>query len=205
MSPQRSTRSFVPRLDRRTLLGLGLGCLAALLVLTLTRPEPGTEVLVAAHDIPAGTPLEDTAVETRSLPDAAGMVARAAVPDLGDLMLTAPVAAGEPLLRSQVVPAELRSNPNLFALAVAETHAVLGHVVAGDRLDLFVTHPGNGVTPATTELLAENIFVIEARPGENALAANPTVELLVAVDDDLAHRLAAAVRGGEIDIVKRSQ
>ena len=47
----------IPRPDTRTLIGIGLAAVAALLVLWLTRPTPTIPVLVAGSDLPAATPI----------------------------------------------------------------------------------------------------------------------------------------------------
>ncbi len=195
-------RAVALRMDRRTVAAAVLAAVAALLVLVLTRPAPTTPVLVAASDLAAGVPLDGAAVSVRHMSSADGLVSGDGLGDLAGWTLAAPLQAGEPLLPSMLRAPEQTSDPNLFAVAVDEQHAVLGRLAAGDRIDIFVTWPGNGLGPAVTELLATDVYVVEARQDANGLAGTRDVDILVAVDDDLAFTLAGAVRSGELDLMK---
>jgi hypothetical protein len=190
------------RLDRRTLVGVAGAAIAALLVLLLTRPGPTVSILVAADDIPAGLPLEDAGVATRMVTSAEGLVAGDALGDLSDWTLAVPLGAGEPLLPSLLRPPERQAAQNVMALALEESHAALGRVDSGDLVDLYVTWPPTVDEPSRTELLAASVYVVEARPGGSGLGGRPELALLLAVDDTLAAKLAAALRGGEIDLVR---
>lgn len=190
------------RLDRRTLVGLAAAATAALLVLLLTRPGPAVPVLVAADDIPAGLPLGEAGLETRMVRSAEGLVAGDALGDLSDWTLSVPLRAGEPLLPSLLRPPERQAAPDVMALALEESHAALGRIGSGDLVDLYVTWPPTVDQPPRTELLAAAVYVVEAQPGGSGLGGTPELALLVAVDDTLAGKLTAALRGGEIDLVR---
>lgn len=191
------------RLDRRTLLGVGLAALAAVLVLTVTRPDPRHPVLVAESDLRPGVPLAEQDVGVREVASPDGLVAGNELGELGEWTLAHPLAAGEPLVPSLLAPPQLQTAPNLFALAVEQTHAVLGRLSAGDHIDIYVTWPATGGEPARTELLASDVYVTEARLADQSLGGRSQVELLLAVDDSLAAGLASAVRTGELDLVRR--
>ncbi|MDP8958961.1 MAG: RcpC/CpaB family pilus assembly protein [Actinomycetota bacterium] len=190
------------RLDRRTAMGLAAAALAAFLVLVLTRPTPMVPVLVAGADLPTGVPLGEMAIEVRRLPSAEGLVEGASVGELADWTLVTPLAAGEPLVPSLLRPPARGAAPDLMSIAVEESHAALGEVGAGDRVDVWVTWPAGAQDRARTELLAEGVNVVEARQAGAGLGGGAQVEILLAVDDRLAGRLAAALRGGELDLVK---
>lgn len=190
----------LPRIDRRTVLGVLLAALAAALVLTTTRPPPTVGVLVAATDLSAGVPLTAADVNVRRLASARGMVEGDSIGELTGWSLAAPVTAGEPLLPSLLREPARQASPSLFALAVDEDHAVLGNLAAGDLVDVIVTWEGPAGEPGITELLAEDVFIVESRIDVNT--GTPGVQLLLAVDDPMALRLATAVHAGEFDLVK---
>ena len=190
----------VPSIDRRTVIGVVLAILAGALVLVITRPPASTPVIVAGGDLPAGVPLAELPVEIRHVADAGGLVVGDTLGDLAAWTLAVPLQSGEPLLSSVLRPPELVTAPGLLAMTLDESHAVLGKLAAGDRVDVYVTYSSPGAD-RVTELLAEDVYIVEARAGGGSVGT-PQVDLLVAVDDDLAARLTAAQRSGDIDLVR---
>lgn len=190
-------------LDRRTLLGLLLAAGAGVLVLALTRPEPSVPVLVAEGPLPAGVPLGSLPVGVRRLPDARGLVEADSPEGLADWTLAAPLAEGEPLLPSLLRAPEQRDRPQVLALSLERDRAVLGALQAGDRVDVYVTHDPLDGPPATRQV-ADGVYVIEAGPAPGGIAGSERIDLLLAVDDDLAAALAGARAEGEIDLVRVS-
>jgi len=190
----------IPRPDARTLLGIGLAATAALLVLWMTRPVATVPVLVAGSDLPAGTPLAALDLTVRQTSDASGLVVGDEPGDLADWVLVAPVASGEPLLPSLLRPPEVQSAPDLLALEIDESHAVLGRIDPGDRVDVYAStsRPGE---PATTLLIASSVFVVDATLSESSVHGG-RVQLLLAVDDALASTLTAAMNQGDLDLVR---
>ena len=193
----------MPRVDRRTLLGVALAALAALIVLTTTRPPATVPVLVAAADLSAGRPLTAADVSVRNLGSARGLVEGDSLGELSGWTLAAPVRAGEPLLPSLLRAPAVQTSPALFSLAIDEAHAVLGRLAPGDLIDVFVSWDGIGGEPGVTELLAEDVYVVEARL-DGGVGGDAEVQLLLAVDDALALQLATAAHRGEFDLVKVS-
>lgn len=190
------------RLDRRTLLGVGLAALAASLVLVVTRPDPSVPVLVAGADLPAGVALGELPVGVRLVSSTEGLVQGDSLGELESWVLAVPLRAGEPLVASLLRPPVRLTAPDVMALALEESHAALGRIGPGDLVAVYVTWPGTGLEPPVTELLVEELYVVEVRAGGPGLGGRPTLELLVAVDRDLARSLAAALRGGELDLVR---
>ncbi len=202
MAVAEARRGLALRVDRRTVAAAVLAAAAALLVLVLTRPAPTIAVLVAAADLPAGAPLEDGSVRVRSVPSADGLVRGTGLGELAGWTLAAPLRAGEPLVPSLLRAPEQSDDPNLFSVAIDQEHAVLGRLGAGDRVDIFVTWPGNGLEPGVTELLAADVYVVDARDDGSTIGGASRIDLLFAVDDELAFTLAGAVRSGELDLMK---
>ncbi len=190
----------IPRPDTRTLLGIGLAALAALLVLWMTRPAPTVPVLVAGSDLPAGTPLSALDLTVRHTSDPDGLVVGDEPGELSDWVLVAPIASGEPLLPSLLRPPEVQSAPDLLALEIDESHAVLGRIDPGDRVDVYAStsRPGE---PAVTRLVASSVFVVDSTVSESSVNGGQ-VQLLLAVDDALAAALTTAMNEGDLDLVR---
>lgn len=190
----------IPRPDTRTLIGIGLASAAAVLVLVLTRPVPTVPVLVAGSDLPAGTPISELDLSVRHTADATGLVIGDSPGELSDWVLAAPLANGEPLLPSLLRPPDVQDAPDLLAVELDEARAVLGRVDPGDRVDIYATtsRPGE---PIDTRLIASSVFVVDAGISDSAPGGG-RVQLLLAVNDDLAQRLTAAMNGGDLDLVR---
>jgi Flp pilus assembly protein CpaB len=195
------TRSIsIPKPDTRTLVGIGLAAAAALLVLWMTRPVPTTPILVAGGDLPAGTPIAELDVSVRYTQDPTGMVTGDSPGELAEWVLIAPLAAGEPLVPSLLRPPEVRTTPDLLALEIAQAHAVLGQIDPGDRVDIYASTSEVG-QPTETSLIASDVYVVDATVAESSVN-DDRVQLLLAVDDELAAILTAAMNGGDLDLVR---
>ncbi len=193
----------LPSIDRSRLLGVALAALAALLVLWLTRPAPTTQVLVVSTDVSPGTPLSDANVSVRDVSDPTGLVLGSSIGELGEWTVAAPLVAGEPLVPSLLVPPQVASAPNVVALSLDPGHAVLGHLSSGDYIDIYRTLPGTFDTSQTTVRIASSVFVIGASFEDDGINRG-TVDLLLAVDEELAAVIVAAERSGEVDVVRVS-
>lgn len=190
----------LPAVAPRTMLGIGLAAVAAVLVLVVTRPPPTVPILVAGADLPAGTPLSELEIDVRQVGSAAGLVAGDELGELEEWALASPISSGEPLLSSQLRPAAALAAPDAIAIELDTGHAVLGQLSAGDRVDVYATTslPGR---PAETMLIATAIYILEARTIEST-AGKDRVELLLAVDRATARALTAAMHAGDVDLVK---
>jgi Flp pilus assembly protein CpaB len=111
------------------------------------------------------------------------------------------VAAGEPLtasdLRSSAAPAQLRA----MSLAVSSEHAVGGQLAVGDRVDIVT------VEERRASYIARDVEVL-AVPGKgkggigSVGASGGGYFVTVAVDGDVALRLAVALREGKLEILR---
>ena len=190
----------IPRPDTRTLVGVGLAAIAAFLVLWMTQPTPTVPVLVAGSDLPAATPISELDISVRHTTNATGMVTGDSTGDLSDWVLVAPLAAGEPLLPSLLRPPEVQTAPDLLALEIDEAHAVLGRLDPGDSVDIYSSVSPMGA-PTETQLIASSVYVVDAVVSDSSVAGSQ-VQLLLAVDDELAATLTAAMNGGDLDLVR---
>lgn len=190
----------IPAIDRRLVVGGILALVSAALVLMLTRQPASFPVLVADEALPAGTALNSLAVGVRYVENPDGLVEGTSLGELEEWVLAVPLEPGEPLLASVLLPPVAIDVPNVIALSLDRAHAVLGQLSAGDLVDVYVTATGVGV-PVGTTLVASDVYVVSADIPETANTQG-RVEVLLAVDDTLAHRLAAAGRSGGVDLVK---
>lgn len=191
----------LPSIDRRMIIGGILAAIAALGVLQLTKPPERVPILVAGADLAAGQPLSELDISVRYVESSAGLVVGDTVGELGEWALVSPIESGEPLLASLLQPPELISTPNVIALSLAAENAVLGRLTAGDKVDVYVTSASAFDADATTVLLASDVYVVEAVTSE-ATVNRGRVNILLAVNDDLAAQLASASHTGDIDLVR---
>jgi Flp pilus assembly protein CpaB len=192
------------RFDRRTTIGLACAVIAGILVFTLTRPQATTPILVAEGPLPAGVPLEGLPIGVRRVPDAAGMVAGDDPAALAGWTLGTALAAGEPLVPSLLREPERRSRPAVLALSLERDRAVLGDLLAGDHIDVYVT-ASDAEGPTEARLVAASVYVVSAGPGPAGLGGEDRVDLLLAVDDALAAALVSARNEGPLDLVRVSR
>ncbi|MCL1594525.1 MAG: RcpC/CpaB family pilus assembly protein [Actinomycetia bacterium] len=198
------TRSLsITWLDRRTLLALLLAALSGILVLTITRPPDSVPVLVAGSDIAPGTPLGELDIESRHVASADGLVKGSSVGELAAWTVSVPLAAGEPLLPSLLVPPAVASAPDSLALSLDRSHAVLGKIVPGDVVDVLVTSTPVAGGMAVTRTVATGVYVLAVENGDTGFDAD-RVDVLLAVDGTMASQITNARETGVIDLVRLS-
>jgi Flp pilus assembly protein CpaB len=188
-------------LDRRTMLGILLAALAGALVLTLTQPPTLVPVLVAGSDLPAGTPLSEIDVAVRQVSSAVGLVEGDTVGELADWTLRVPLGAGEPISPSLLVPPQVSQSPDALALSLDRSHAVQGNLSQGDLVDVLLTRLASFDGPPETEVVATGVYILDVSLGESGFDAD-RVDVVLAVDGDLAAELANARESGTIDLVR---
>jgi Flp pilus assembly protein CpaB len=191
----------LPTVDRRMVVGAILAAIAALGVLVITKSPERIPVLVAGSDLVVGRPLGEMDVKVRYVESSTGLLVGDSVGDLEEWSLRVPLAEGEPLVPSLMQPPELLASPNVIALSLAAENAVLGRLVSGDEVDVYVTTRNGIDTESETEMIASNVYVVEAVVPESSIDRG-RVNVLLAVNDDLAARLASASHTGDIDLVR---
>lgn len=166
---------------RRLLAACCLGVAAAAGLHEVAGPPPPTvPVTTAARDLPAGTLLRGTDLETRALPPGAvpaGAADRAAA--VGEV-LAAPVRAGEPLTDVRLVGDDLAAaHPDLATLPVRLPDAGQAALLdPGDRIDLVVTDPQAG----GSRVVAPDALVLAVPPNRpEQTSAMPGALVVVAV------------------------
>ncbi len=179
---------------RRCLAGLLAAAALALALrppdLPSAAPPPGTPVVTAAADLPAGTTLTEAALVVTE-PAAAPGGATADPGALVGRVLAAPLRAGEPVTDVRLV------GPGLTALLPAgqvaapvrlADLAVAGLAGPGDRVDVLATAPDAD----RAEVVARGALVLAA-PDDEGL-------LVLSVDEVTAATLAAAATGATLTL-----
>ena len=188
---------------RRRTLGLLAAATAAVLVLPALVPASmqGTEVVVAADDLPTGTELAPEHLRTVEVASAlvpAGTASSAE--DLEGERLAGPVAEGGAILPSDVVGADGPPVPEGTALmAVPVPEVLLPHLSVGTRIELLMSDPVDGTStrvPAEIRSLSE-VSRASGPPGITG-AAGP--EALVLVERHSAGEVAHALGAGTVNV-----
>ncbi len=195
----------------RRLLAAGLAAASVAFALTALAPPPAptARVVVASHDLPAGTALRPADLAVRLLPPAAvpaGAVRRAA--DAAGLTLAAPVRRGEPVTDVRLVgrpllralPAGLVAAP--VRLADAGAVALLR---PGDLVDvLAAAGPAGTGGRGVAAVIAERVRVVTIPlPSAVGLAETDGALVVLAVAPAVATDLAGAAVTSRLTLTLR--
>ncbi|KAA1419368.1 pilus assembly protein CpaB [Nocardioides humilatus] len=177
---------------RRPLAALCVAGAAAAALHVAAPPEPpSVEVLVAAHDVPAGAVLADDDLELRDVPS--DVAPRGALTEAVGRTLASPLRTGEPLTDVRLVgPALVDAAVGTVATPVRLSDAAQVALLApGDRVDLLATDPEAG----TTEVLVARVGVLAVPPvhADDAGALTGRLVVLGVPTDAVAEVTAAGV------------
>ncbi|MFP5218830.1 MAG: Flp pilus assembly protein CpaB [Actinomycetes bacterium] len=204
MTPRRPTARQLSRaLDRnRGLLagGLAAASVAVALGVLAPSPPPSVEVVAAARDLPAGSPVDADDVRTVELPAAAAPEhALRSIDDVAGRVLAGPVRAGEALTDVRLLGAGLVPPGGQVAVPVRVAEPALPLLVAaGDRVDVLATAL-EGADTARAVVTAVSVLAVPAaeETADGALlvvAASPTAAARLAAAA-VTSRLSVAVHG----------
>ncbi len=203
-------------------VALALGAFVSLLVYrnlqsrAATDNRPGTDVIVAAGDLPVGSKLEDKDIKVVRFP-AADLpphyyTQKSQVLGRGVVL---PVSQGEFVLPGKLagvnagygMPSLIPPGMRAVSVRVNEVVSVAGFVQPGTRVDVLLTgNPGGGNEPQTTTVL-ENVAVLATgqrleRNAAGEASTAPVITLLVSPDD--AQKLTLAGNQGRIQLTLRN-
>jgi Flp pilus assembly protein CpaB len=180
------------------LLG-ALGTLAA-----LQRADHRVEVLVARHDLVAGTVVDANALRTVKIGadgDALrGLVRATDVSRLVGKVVTEDVAAGRLVAPTDVRAASAGATPRSMSFPIDRARALDGQLVAGDRVDLVAVDARN----ERAAYVATNVEVLRVGggSGHGPLTGSDAVTVTIAVDAPSALDVATAVQAKELTLVR---
>jgi Flp pilus assembly protein CpaB len=191
-------RRLLARVPTTLILAVAAGLLAMVLYFGATASR-SVSVLVAGRDIQAGERLDPTDLRPASVsaspPVLATLLRPGEVSDADELVAGRTMAAGSLVARGDLVEAGGEGGPRAMSIPVDAEHAVGGQLKPGDRVDVI-----DATGPAYVLADAEVLGV--ARPAKGALSPGRSHAVTVAVDPESALRLAAAIRGGKVEVVR---
>lgn len=173
--------------------------LAAAVTVSVLRPAPpaGVDVLVAAHDLPAGLQLASPDLRVVTVPESAAVAEAVASDEVRAALVggttAVPVPAGMPLVPDLLAGADLSGPPGTVVAAVRLADDAMAALLGpGDRVDLLAApaEGGPGVTLARAALVLPSAS--HAESGGLLGGDTDTAPLLVAVTPDEAAALAGA-------------
>ena len=195
-------RSPFSRLSAAHLLMVLAAVLAFAVNLVILRSRDDTTPVVAVEaEVEAGD-LVDSAdlrlVEVDVDDDVlSGLFQAMELQQLVGMVATRPLAPGELLNRSALVPAAGTNGLRAMSVPIDPAHAVGGALVPGDRIDLIqVTEAG----PRYVLVAAEVLSV--PTPDRAALTGSTGFHVVLAVDGESALEVAAAINEGQIELVR---
>lgn len=189
--------------------------LAALLLILLaligywsvySRTTMRTQVIVAAHALPAGRVLRAADLTHSGLAGSSQVLATFVPVREQSLLvgraLKTPVAAGAPIPAAAL--ASRRAAGDSITLAVPALHALAGQLAPGDRVTVLATYTGaNG--QAQTKAVARNLEVLAVGSASGFNANAQTIPVTVALPNPaLASALALANEAGKLDLLRES-
>lgn len=177
--------------------------LAATLNYAVLRAHDATaRVAVAAVDVPAGQALGSGSLAFTSIRAGDALLATLLSPDdvdaYRDHVAAVTLAAGDVVRRSDLLAPSASGQQRAMSIPIEPEHAVAGRLVAGDRVDVIEVRDGRAAY-VLTDAEVVHVPAADARP---ALAGLRTFSVTVAVDDEAALRLAAAIRAGQLEVVR---
>lgn len=206
---RRAVHRFLDR-HRRPLTALLAACalLSAVLVLR-PPPEPGREVLVAARDLDASSPLGGADLSPRRLPESA--LPEGAMPsdtDVSGRRLSGPVREGEVLTDARLADPPARPyGPGLVAapVRVADTGTV-SLLTPGDRVDVLAASGGDDPTVARSGPAVEVVSdrPVLAVPDEDSRGGEGGALVVVAADPEEARALAGSAADSRLSVSIRN-
>ncbi|MDP9389220.1 MAG: RcpC/CpaB family pilus assembly protein [Actinomycetota bacterium] len=197
--PTPPRRPVTTRVPPSLALAVVAAVLAALFYLRATGGPEGVLVAVAARDIAAGEAVgagdfrfSEVATSSRVL---ATLVPRKDLAALDGAIATRGIVEGSPLLRADLVAPAAGGVQRAMSLPVEREHAVGGALRPGDRVDVIDGAEGSYVVTNTEVLAVPNL-------SSGTLSATGDYAITIAVDAQGALRLAAAIAGGKVEVVR---
>jgi len=210
--PDANGRQPRPRRQHRVLQPLPLAALLLILLALIgywsvySRTTRRTQVLVAAHALPAGRVLRASDLTHTGLAASTQLLATLMPADEQELLigrsLKEPVEAGAPIPAAALASA--RGGADAMTLAVPVQHALGGGLAPGDRVTVLATYT-NSTGQAQTRAIARNLEVLSVGSATGFNASAETIPVTVALPNpSVASALALANEAGKLDLLRES-
>lgn len=202
---RRQRRSLSERLTLNVVVGLIAALLAFVLAASLLADRRETiTVAVASEPIPAGASITPDVVRGEAVgaetPFAASLVPLAEVAD-GGLVAARTIQPGEPIAASAVGTATSNSGRRVMSMSLEPWQAANGELEVGDRVDIVASADGQSRYVLTDASVVGRSGGVESG-GLVGGSRSGELVLLVEVDGAQALKLAAAIDGGTIMVVR---
>jgi Flp pilus assembly protein CpaB len=210
--PEPNGRPPRPPRQHRLLQPLPLAALLLILLALIgywsvySRTTHRTQVLVAAHTLPAGRVLRASDLTRSGVVGSSQLLATLLPASEQGLLvgrsLKQPVAAGAPIPASALASA--RGGTDSITLAVPVQHALGGQLAPGDRITVLATYTNPG-GQAQTRAIARNLEVLSVGTVSGFNASAETIPVTVSLPNpSLASALALANEAGKLDLLRES-
>ncbi len=197
--PKRNPLSRI-KLGHVLMVLAGLSALA--LNLAVIRGNQATiDVAVAEGEIRSGVAITEGLLSIRQIPAddllSASLLPADEVASVIGSVATRSIAAGEPVLLSDVRAIETQDGLRAMSVPIDQGRAVAGGLRSGDRVDVVVVESG------LARFVAVDIEVIDVPSTDSrALGASSTFTPTLAVTDEDALRIAAALDSGQVHLIR---
>ena len=171
-----------------------------------SRTTRSTQVLVAAHALPAGRVLRPSDLTHSGLAGSSRLLATLVPASEQGLLLghslKEPVAAGAPIPAAALAGA--RGGTDSMTLAVPVQHALGGQLAPGDRVTVLATYT-SATGLAQTRAIARNLEVLSVGSVSGFNASAETIPVTVSLPNpSFASALALANEAGKLDLLRES-
>ena len=198
-------RSLRSRLSSGHVVMVVAGILGLLLSLSvLRRADTTVPVMVVDHDLASGTRVSPDLFHVARIHAGAALldnlVAPAALAGLRGRVVRAPLRAGDLLERSELGSAASGDAPRSVSFPVDSALAVGGDIGAGDRVDVLASAT-NG-NDSGYVLVGADVVAVQSKSNGPLRSGDGQITITVAVDAAGAERLAAALHGSDLLVVR---
>ena len=197
-------RALTSRVSTGHVVMVIAGLLGALLTLSALRAADDTcPVVVAARDIVPGTVIDSRWLRTSSVHADTGVLATlfdaSAIDDLRGQVAVARIPAGSLVTHDDVRAAASGDAPRAMSFPIPVTRAVGGALVAGDRVDVLSVRHNTG---RSSYVAMDATVLAFSNHGGGALQGSEDASITLAVDPDVAARIASALETGSVTLVR---
>jgi Flp pilus assembly protein CpaB len=201
---RRRRRSGTSRVAPPLWAALIAGIIAVIANVFALGGDRGVQVVVAARDLAPGELVAsgDFRFVDASLPDSAlaKMLRPSDMNDLAGQVTTHALSVGQPVGHSDLTASTASGLQRTMSIPIDPTHAVGGRLQQGDKVDVIDASTGAAVYVVTN---APVVDIGVETVGSRGLGSGSTkYALTIAVDDQAALRLSAAIAANQLDVVR---
>ena len=164
-------------------------------------PKGTSGDVVAADRLFSPTTISEDDVEAQALTDASTLTGKAATHDIfpGQQITASDFSGSADPLRGR-----LTGTQRALAIPVDTAHGLIGNVRTGDKVDVFGSFSGGGVSGrGVLRTIAQGILVLKAPTSESAGSGNKQQSVILRLSEAQSARLAYAADNGKVWIALR--